>query len=259
MILLGLCVREVFAETLYLKNGQVIEGTVTERKSHLIKIDTGLGLSVPYYRDEIERIEGPVEEEQKSPVPAPEPPPEVVLRVEKVKGAEGMYLQTFSAAGKIVAQKKIIVEAVGDNARARTLAVEGVVPDGVVCMYDRKGKRLSAEFLYRYNKEEGLARLYYPGGGVKAEMTYAGGRKVGAGRTFYESGAVMADVDFGREGMEDPIIEKGYYEDGRIKYEINRPQEMLNLYDLNGRMLSEDIKERYVKQFLQGRVDVSLY
>lgn len=257
-VLLSLCARQAGAETIYLKNGKVLEGEITERRPNLIKIDTGIGLSVPYYRDEIERIEGLEEEENPAPAP-PEPQPEVILKIEKIEGAKGMYLQIFSVADKVVAQKRIAVDPAGDNTRVRTLVMDGVIPDGVVRMYDRRGKRLSAEFSYRYNKEDGLARLYYPGAGVKAEMTYAGGRKVGAGRMFYKSGALMADVDFGREGLEDPIIEKGYYEDGRLKYEINRPKEILNLYDLNGRMLSEDMKEKYVKQFLQGRVDMSLY
>lgn len=253
--ILSLCAPLADAETIYLKNGKVIEGKITERRSNLIKIDTGLGLSVPYYRDEIERILG-LEEE--NAVLVPEPQPEVVLRIQKVEGRPGIYWQIFSVGNEVVAQKKIAVEPVADNTRLRTLVTEGNIPDGVVRMYDRPGQ-IIAEFSYRYNKEDGLAKLYYPDGHVKAEMTYVSGRKTGFGKMFYESGALMGDVDFGNEGIEDPIDERGYYEDGKLKYEINRSKKILNLYDLNGKLLVEKMKEKYAKHFLEKSWNMSFY
>lgn len=44
-----------FGEVIYLKNGKTVEGEITERDSHRIKIETN-GISLTYYMDEIERI-----------------------------------------------------------------------------------------------------------------------------------------------------------------------------------------------------------
>lgn len=42
------------AETIRLKSGEVIEGTIVERRADAIKVDTGIGIAVTYYLDEIE-------------------------------------------------------------------------------------------------------------------------------------------------------------------------------------------------------------
>lgn len=42
------------AETIHLKSGQIIEGTVVERTEDSVKVDTGVGILVTYYLDEIE-------------------------------------------------------------------------------------------------------------------------------------------------------------------------------------------------------------
>ncbi len=46
-----------FAETIYLSNGQSVEGEIIEKTDRQIKIDVD-GLSLTYYLDEIDRIEG---------------------------------------------------------------------------------------------------------------------------------------------------------------------------------------------------------
>src|SRR3990167_5493623 len=43
-----------WAETIRLKSGLVIKGTIVERTADSIKVDTGLGIPVTYYLDEIE-------------------------------------------------------------------------------------------------------------------------------------------------------------------------------------------------------------
>ncbi len=80
----------VHAETIRLKSGQVIEGTVVARTEDSVKIDTGVGVPVTYYRDEIESIiEDPQAEPQivqppdthsssPTPIDAPEPIPVTV-------------------------------------------------------------------------------------------------------------------------------------------------------------------------------------
>ncbi len=46
----------VQAETIHLKSGQVVEGTIVERTDDAIKIETGVNVPVTYYLDEIESI-----------------------------------------------------------------------------------------------------------------------------------------------------------------------------------------------------------
>ncbi len=45
------------ADTIHLKNGRIVEGTITERTKDQIKIDVN-GFTLTYYLDEIEEIEG---------------------------------------------------------------------------------------------------------------------------------------------------------------------------------------------------------
>lgn len=45
-----------FAETITLKSGNVVEGTIVERTDDFIKVDRGVGITVTYYLDEIESI-----------------------------------------------------------------------------------------------------------------------------------------------------------------------------------------------------------
>jgi hypothetical protein len=53
-----------FAETIYLKNGRVIEGKILEKTDDQIEIDSN-GIALTYYADEIERIEGGVSDAAK--------------------------------------------------------------------------------------------------------------------------------------------------------------------------------------------------
>lgn len=48
----------VFAETIVFKTGRQIQGTVIERTDHYITVDSGTGITLTYYLDEIESIGG---------------------------------------------------------------------------------------------------------------------------------------------------------------------------------------------------------
>ncbi|MCK5180392.1 MAG: hypothetical protein KAR32_12760, partial [Candidatus Omnitrophica bacterium] len=54
------------AMVVHLHSGKIIQGEIVERDDELIKIDTGLGIPLTYYLDEIQTIDGqsvaPVEE-----------------------------------------------------------------------------------------------------------------------------------------------------------------------------------------------------
>jgi len=60
----------VSASEVILKSGQKLEGKIVEQTDKYIKIDTGIGLSVTYYRDEIDKINT-----QQAHTPAPVAPP----------------------------------------------------------------------------------------------------------------------------------------------------------------------------------------
>ena len=66
------------AETIHLKSGMTIEGTIVERTDDAIKVDTGFGVPVTYYLDEIENIANtgvinPAPDLQPEIIPASEP------------------------------------------------------------------------------------------------------------------------------------------------------------------------------------------
>lgn len=58
----------VLADEVVLKSGQKLEGRIVEQTDKYIRIDTGIGMSVTYYRDEIDRIDAL--DGQKLPVPS---------------------------------------------------------------------------------------------------------------------------------------------------------------------------------------------
>ena len=65
----------VFGSVVQMISGKVVNGEIVERNDESIKIDTGLGIPVTYYLDEIRTIDGkpvaPVEEKQVKEVEAP--------------------------------------------------------------------------------------------------------------------------------------------------------------------------------------------
>lgn len=81
LIYAGVAVLSVFcfatgsgAETIYLKNGQKLEGDIVERKEDSITVKSKEGGSVPYWFDEIDRIEGSPDAPE-APAPAAVQPP----------------------------------------------------------------------------------------------------------------------------------------------------------------------------------------
>lgn len=80
------------AETIRLKSGLAIEGIIVGRTGDSIKIDTGLGIPVTYYLDEIEDIPAATRTETLQPeiipTPAPEPkitqPPDAPSAIEPI-------------------------------------------------------------------------------------------------------------------------------------------------------------------------------
>ncbi|MBI3617645.1 MAG: hypothetical protein HY210_05455 [Candidatus Omnitrophica bacterium] len=67
------------AEIIRLKSGQTIEGAIVERTEDSIKVDTGPGIPVTYYLDEIEDIPVAARTETPQPeiLPTPAPEPEI--------------------------------------------------------------------------------------------------------------------------------------------------------------------------------------
>lgn len=56
----------VFADEVVLKSGQKVEGKITEQTDKYVKIDSGIGMAVTYYTDEIDSIMGPNSSPQKT-------------------------------------------------------------------------------------------------------------------------------------------------------------------------------------------------
>lgn len=76
LIIFSLTIANVFADVVHLFSGKIIEGEVVLQNDELIKVDTGIGISVTYYLDEIDTINGesvtPVKEEQTKIIKKPE-------------------------------------------------------------------------------------------------------------------------------------------------------------------------------------------
>ena len=69
---------DVSATVVHLRSGKIIKGEIVERDDELIKIDTGYGIPITYYLDEIQTING------QSIAPAEEAEPPEVVEVPKV-------------------------------------------------------------------------------------------------------------------------------------------------------------------------------
>ncbi len=65
----------VWAETVALKSGQVLEGKIVEKTNESIKLDPGVGMVMTYYLDEVDTIDGQ-KVQASAPVNAPGPAPE---------------------------------------------------------------------------------------------------------------------------------------------------------------------------------------
>lgn len=52
------CPTNVRGETIHLKSGKSVEGSITQRTEKYILVDAGLGFPITYYLDEIKQIEG---------------------------------------------------------------------------------------------------------------------------------------------------------------------------------------------------------
>jgi hypothetical protein len=83
----------VYAETIILKSGKTVEGTITEETSDSIKCDVGEGIIVTYYKDEIERREK-TKERKREALSAPQ---------KTEKEVESTNLKTMDDTGKWVA------------------------------------------------------------------------------------------------------------------------------------------------------------
>jgi len=76
MVFIFSTVSGVFAATVYLKNGSKIEGELVQKTGGMVKVNVG-GVTITYYMDEIDRIEGggdvavsPAAKVSSAPVPA---------------------------------------------------------------------------------------------------------------------------------------------------------------------------------------------
>lgn len=59
-----------FADTITLKSGQVVDGEIVTNTDEFIEVDSGVGVTVTYYQEDIEKIEkGPAQPDLKSQVP----------------------------------------------------------------------------------------------------------------------------------------------------------------------------------------------
>lgn len=279
LIIFALLSGIAFAEVIKLKNGETVKGKILERTEDTIKVDPGIGVSVSYYLDEIESIDGvevmpPIVKEKESLVQsdlggANDEVPfkniegveekvdmlassgEVVLRVEGIPGSDMETYQIFSIGNTEIARKRIAYGMQGGKFESKVVSMTGRIPDGIVKVYDSDGA-LRGEMPYKDNREHGLARNYYRSGSLMREANYVNGKQEGTVKIFYESGALRNETTTGNDGSMMNIRNKGYYEDGSVKFEMDPLKGVFNLYDESGNLLPQGkvMDEAFMIDFL---------
>lgn len=202
------------AETIKLKSGKVIEGKIVEQTTDYIKVDSGSGVNLTYYLDDVEQMGGDSKKKNESNITMVithlgEPSMPVVPAMSQ--GEDGTNLnnilkfndslqsfvdklnksqikQTFFQNRQEIAERITDIDGI-------TLNTKGIVPDGVVKEYDGQGK-VRSEGFFENNNPVGLWKIYYPSGQIAQVANYENGEKEGESRLYYESGKIKNEVFF---------------------------------------------------------------
>lgn len=116
MFMAACCSTAVFAETVILKSGKIVDGKITEQTDKYIKVDFE-GMSLTYYSDEIESIDGKKPGQAPSPVIKENSPlkAEDIIKniISSYKGmktyaSEGEIEDSFNVMGTFQKQTKVV-------------------------------------------------------------------------------------------------------------------------------------------------------
>lgn len=248
LVVTGVC----SAETIKLKSGKVVEGKIVEQTADYIKIDTGIGANLTYYKDDIEKIGSSSQGEPQNDVTMvtatlnhPDIPEVPAMSGEEADINKILKfndrLQDFAEELKKTQIKqtyfqnqKEVGERITDT-EDKLLSQKGRIPDGIIKEYDENGQ-LKSEVMFRnnnpigpwksyddtgaldqiYNYENGERngeyKAFYKNGSIKKQGMFAQGKPTGVAKIFDENGKVKAEVDY-RDRNYDSIA-RAYNEDG---------------------------------------------
>jgi hypothetical protein len=99
IIIMFLIINTAFAETVILKSGKRLEGTIVEKTDKYIKIDIGLGMPITYFLDEIENIE----------VSSAPPKEKTETTLAEPKTADNIYLDEETGASLVFPEGWFVV------------------------------------------------------------------------------------------------------------------------------------------------------
>ena len=148
------------------------------------------------------------------PVESNLPTGEVICHMRIDRGKDSFENLFFIGNQQIASQKVLSSGKIED---------EGEIPDGKVKLVnDFDGTH--GEAIYKKNRKQGLAKMYFPSGHLKSEEHFYRGQLLRA-KEFYDSGQLRFEIDYqdARYIKNDKEIGVGklYFPNGQLKYEWN--------------------------------------
>lgn len=228
----------LWAETIILQNGDIVNGTIIEQTDDEIKIDSGFGFVSTYYMDEIKEIkEGQKDHltDLMGEVNAPDINSDLEdqtvpseLFVPKIDSENITQKKTSLSPDKIIKGADSQLE---ENNEIYVAEFE--VMDGPVETYYENGQKWTSGTL-KDGKLHGLFESYYEDGKLKMSMNYVDGILEGASTEYYESNGITLK----RHLVEDEQKKLEVYNDERLLAEIDFVDEQISgefkTFHLNG-------------------------
>lgn len=188
------------ATTIRLRNGDILEGTIVERSEDVVKIDNGSGVSIDYYVDEIESVDG---ESLHS----------------FLKGFQTVKQYYYCGVRDIMNMK------------------DGISQGAHKTFY--KNGKVYQEENYENGKLDGLVKIYGLNGNVQEEESYVKGRKDGVSREYNEDGKISKETNY-KYGMEVGFTKLYYDDGSLfVERFIENNESSIKLFDKEGNVLKE--------------------
>jgi antitoxin component YwqK of YwqJK toxin-antitoxin module len=226
ILILSCLSAELCAQTIYLKDGQVIQNAQNLKEFESIFLYEQGGKSVSLPKDRVERV--------------------LDVKGKTIYELKVLGMRQIPSASKAISAFEFLVNnqvvAKGEwQAEGRFRLIEGRLPDGkfienypsgrIKREYECKGGNLNGicreyfgsgllerESTVINGLEEGLSKNYHQNGKIKGESTFKNGVKQGITRLYFESGTLRSEMTF-LGGVTDGV-QKVYFETGELETEV---------------------------------------
>ena len=220
------------ADTIYLRDGQVIQDVQNLREFEAIFMYDSGGRSVTLSKDRVQKVEdgrGKVIYELR------------VMTMREVDPVRTPGLFDFSVNNQLVGSGGWVKEG---TFRLRS----GRLPDGVFREYFPSG-RIKREFTVNGGNLNGICREYYASGVIERESNLVNGLENGVSRNFFQDGTVKGESTF-KNGIKEGIT-KLYFQSGALRSEMQfingLPEGTQRVYYESGKIETEVVFENGVR------------